>query len=54
MQGNRERRKAKGTVEGIHKGKKGGMLEELLLRRSEWQKQGGSMVFLWTPSHKGV
>ena len=30
------------------------MLERVLLKRAEWQRQGGSIVFVWTPGHRGL
>ena len=30
------------------------LLERILLRRAEWERRGGAVVFLWTPAHRGV
>ena len=30
------------------------MLERMLLMRRDWQQRGGAVVFVWTPSQKGV
>ena len=35
----------------------GHVLERMLLMRRDWQRRGGArppVVFVWTPSHKGV
>ena len=43
-----------GTAWGLHKGGRRSILENILLKRSDWAKRGGALVIIWTPSHSGV
>ena len=43
-----------GTAWLLHKRHRPSMLEEILLTRAKWMRDGGILVVLWVPSHRGV